>query len=143
MTDVLPDESSTFGQRVRARLRDESLIWLTTTGADGTPQPNPVWFLWDGADTLIVYNRADARRLEHVAVRPRISLNLDGNGQGGDIVVLAGVAEQALDEPGPDRNAQYAEKYRDGIASVSGSPEQFAVEYPVPLRIRVTKVRGH
>lgn len=100
MTDVLPDESSTFGQRVRARLRDESLIWLTTTGADGTPQPNPVWFLWDGADTLIVYNRADARRHEHVAVRPRVSLNLDGNGQGGDIVVLPVSPSRRWTNPG-------------------------------------------
>lgn len=47
-SDVLPDADSEFGQRVRARLRDEQVIWFTTVGADGTPQPNPVWFIWQG-----------------------------------------------------------------------------------------------
>ena len=43
---VLPDAGTPFGDRVRERLVDEQVIWLTTVGADGTPQPNPVWFLW-------------------------------------------------------------------------------------------------
>ena len=38
---VIPDNA--FGDRVRRRLRDAELIWFTTTSADGTPQPNPVW----------------------------------------------------------------------------------------------------
>ena len=38
---VLPDPQSPFGARVRERLRDENVIWFTTVGADGTPQPNP------------------------------------------------------------------------------------------------------
>src|SRR6478609_6474665 len=42
---VIPDTE--FGARVRQRLQDETLIWFTTTSADGTPQPNPVWFLWE------------------------------------------------------------------------------------------------
>ncbi len=45
--------STPFGARVAQRLREEHLIWLTTVGADGTPQPNPVWFLWDGASVLV------------------------------------------------------------------------------------------
>ncbi len=128
---------------MRDRLRDETLIWLTTTGADGTPQPNPVWFLWDGVDSLLVYNRAHARRLEHVARHPRVAMHFDGNGRGGDIVVFAGAAEHAPDVPGADHNAEYLAKYRDAMTSVSGSPEDFATQYPVPLRIRISKTRGH
>ncbi len=143
MVDVLPDGSTEFGKRVRTRLRDEHLIWLTTAGADGTPQPNPVWFLWDGAEALIVYNRSDAHRLEHVAVRPRVALNLDGNGYGGDIVVLLGLAEQALDVPPPDGSPEYLAKYAEDIGRISGTPERFAASYPVPLRIRIERIRGH
>ena len=29
------------------------MIWLTTMGSDGTPQPTPVWFLWDGDNLWI------------------------------------------------------------------------------------------
>ena len=43
------DTATPFGERAQRRLRDDKLAWLTTTSADGTPQPVPVWFLWDGA----------------------------------------------------------------------------------------------
>jgi PPOX class probable F420-dependent enzyme len=138
----LPDETTTFGARVRERLRAETVIWLTTTAADGTPQPNPVWFLWEEPDSVLVYNRTDARRLDHVAVRPRVALNFDGNGRGGDVVVLTGVAEQAGDAPAPDRHRGYLDKYREAMTGVSGDVEAFARDYGVPLRIRIGRVRG-
>jgi hypothetical protein len=46
--DVLPDPETPFGEKVARRLRTEMVIWFTTVGADGTPQPNPVWFLAEG-----------------------------------------------------------------------------------------------
>ena len=76
---VVPDGQ--FGDRVRTRLRDSKVIWLTTVGADGTPQPNPVWFLWDGDSSVLVYNRTDAHRLAHVAAHPQVALHLDGDGR--------------------------------------------------------------
>ena len=139
---VIPD--SDFGTRARRRLHDELVIWLTTTAADGTPQPNPVWFLWeDDADALLIYNANDAKRLDHVAVRPLVSLNFDGDGRGGDIIVLTGVAEQALDAPSADQHETYLAKYSGLIANMGSDPERFAQRYSVPLRVRVSRLRGH
>jgi PPOX class probable F420-dependent enzyme len=135
--------SGAFGDRVRSRLRDEMVIWFTTVGADGTPQPNPVWFVWDGADSLLIYNRADANRVAHVAARPEVSLHFDGNGRGGDIVVLAGTARRDTNQPPPHENNDYLAKYRDAMIRVSGSSEQFADDYPVPIVIDIRRVRGH
>ena len=45
---MLIDSSTEFGKRVEQRLRDEQIGWIVTVGTDGTPQPSPVWFLWDG-----------------------------------------------------------------------------------------------
>lgn len=135
--------SGPFGERVARRLREEIVIWLTTVAADGTPQPNPVWFLWDGASSLLVYNRADAVRLRHVARRPNVSLNLDGNGKGGDIVVLAGTAQRDDSVAPPDANDDYLGKYRADMERVSGSVEEFAAQYPVPLRIEIRRIRGY
>jgi len=45
---VFPDPNTPFGERVQRRLATSKVIWLTTVGADGTPQPNPVWFVVDG-----------------------------------------------------------------------------------------------
>lgn len=38
------DPTSELGAKVAARLEEQTLAWLTTVSADGTPQPNPVWF---------------------------------------------------------------------------------------------------
>lgn len=138
---VIPD--SDFGKRVRDRLRTEEQIWFTTTGADATPQPNPVWFLWDERDdSVLIYNATHARRLDHVAVRPRVSLNFNSDEHGDDVVVIAGVAEQALDVPPVHENDAYLQKYDAGIARIGSNREKFARDYSVPLRVRFAKVRG-
>jgi PPOX class probable F420-dependent enzyme len=138
----LPDESSDYGQRVRTRLRDERVIWFTTTGADGTPQPNPVWFVWRDPDTVLIYSRADAHRLAHIAARPRVALHFDGNGEGGDIVVLTGTAHRVEAAPAPHQAAGYLAKYGEAMTRVSGSPETFSTEYPVAVEVVVDRVRG-
>jgi PPOX class probable F420-dependent enzyme len=139
---LIPD--SEFGHRARRRLQDESVIWLTTASAQGTPQPNPVWFLWYQDDeSVLVYNATHAKRLERFALRPRVALHFDSDGRGGDVVVLTGVAEQALDVPGADANDAYLAKYRDSIGRLGMDPAQFAEAYSVPVRVRVTRLRGH
>lgn len=138
---VIPE--SDFGQRARRRLHDETVVWLTTTAADGTPQPNPVWFLWEPDDeAVVIYNATDAKRLDRFAARPRVALHFDSNGRGGDIVVLTGVAEQALDIPQVNENEAYLAKYAEAISRMNMDPAQFAQAYSVPIRVRVSRVRG-
>jgi PPOX class probable F420-dependent enzyme len=139
--DSLPDPATPFGERVRKRLREDLVIWLTTVGSDLTPQPNPVWFLWED-DGLLVYNRSTAHRLQHVRSRPRVSLNLDGDRRGGDIVVVTGSAEVSDTDPAPHEHAAYVAKYGAMMTRVSGSLEKFSGQYGVPLRVRGLRVRG-
>ena len=141
MPDLLPDPSSSFGRQVRERLAGESLIWFTTVGRDGTPQPNPVWFLWEDGSVL-VYNTPVANRISHIRRRPQVSLHLNSN-DGGGIVVLTGTAEVSDAEPAPDQHPAYLAKYADGMTQVSGSPAAFASTYSVPIRVRPTSIRGH
>jgi PPOX class probable F420-dependent enzyme len=139
--DVLPDPATAFGERVRQRLREEQVIWFSTVGGDGTPQPNPVWFLWDGT-SILVYNRSDANRLTHIRSRPQVCLHFDSNGRGGDIVVLTGRAQIVEDHPLPHELPDYLDKYRESMIRVSGITEAFSEAYPVPVRVQVTRVRG-
>lgn len=139
---VLPDASTPFGARVRDRLRDERVIWLTTIAGDESPQPNPVWFLWEDPDVLLIYNRPDAWRLRHISRRPRVALHFDGNGRGGDVVVFTGSAAPAPDLPQPHRNAAYLAKYTESMVRVSGTTEQFSSDYPIGVRVVVDRIRG-
>ena len=144
MAFQLPDQSTPFGERATRRLHNDRLIWFTTVDAKGTPQPTPVWFLWDDAtSTILIYSRADARRLAHVQQNPRVALNFDGNGFGGDIIVNTGEARVSSDDPSADQLPAYVEKYGDFIATRYETPENFASIYSVALRIHPIAIRGH
>lgn len=136
------DWDSAFGRRVQRRLRTERIIWLTTVGADLTPQPRPVWFLWEG-DSFLVYSRPDTAKLKHIVRSSKVSLHFDGDGLGGDIVVFVGDAEIVEDRPPADQVPAYVEKYVQGFKRISLTPGQFAKEYPVAVRITPKAVRGH
>ena len=144
MTFQLPDPATPFGERVARRLRDERLIWFTSVDAKGTPQPTPVWFLWDEAtSTILVYSRADAKRLAHIQQNPRVAFNFDGNGTGGNIIVITGEAQLSPSDSPADQSPVYVEKYRDFIARSYATPARFASIYSVALRISPIAIRGH
>ncbi len=139
----LIDESTTFGARVARRLREEKLGWLTTVRPDGTPVPVPVWFLWDGDASFLIYSRPGTAKLRNIARNPKASFSLDGDGRGGDIVVVLGEARVAGDEPPADRVPEYVAKYTWGFERNGWTPPEFAADYSVPVRLTGLALRGH
>lgn len=135
------DTDTPFGKRAQQRLRETKVAWLVTTGDDGTPQPVPVWFLWDRDASFLLYSKPATAKLRNIAARPRVALHLDGNGEGGDIVVVLGDAS-VTDEPPAGDVPAYVQKYGAFIARNSWTPESFAADYSVPVRIEATRLRG-
>ena len=123
-------------------LREEIVIWLTTVTPAGAPLPSPVWFLWDGERTLAVYSMPGAR-VRNLEKNQRVALNFTGDGRGGDVVVLSGRASVLRDLPPADQDDGYLAKYADHIARIGMTPRSFAERYAVPLRIHLTRARGH
>jgi PPOX class probable F420-dependent enzyme len=139
----LIDESTAFGARAARRLREEKLAWLTTVRADGTPVPVPVWFLWDGDASFLVYSQPGTPKLRQIARNPKVSLSLDGDREGGDIVVVLGEARVAEEEPPADQVPEYVAKYTWGFERHSWTSASFAADYSVPVRITGLGLRGH
>jgi PPOX class probable F420-dependent enzyme len=139
---MIVDESSDFGARAAAHLREEIVVWLTTISAKSGPLPMPVWFVWDGAETVLMFSQ-DSARVRNVDADPRVSLNFGGDGRGGDVVVLSGRATVDRDAPSADQVEPYLEKYAEHIARIGLTPEQFGLKYRNPIRIELTKLRGH
>ena len=136
------DTSTPFGKVAERRLSTERVGWLTTVSADGTPQPNAVWFLWDGA-TLLMYSIPNQAKLANIARNPRVALNLDSRKQGDSIVILTGTAAVDGDAPPLNKNRAYLAKYRAEIARLNlGTPAKMASEYSVAVRITPKKLRG-
>jgi PPOX class probable F420-dependent enzyme len=143
MTFQLPDDSTTLGKNVQNRVHKEYLIWLTTVDTRGMPQPSPVWFWWDEtAANFLVYNLAHAKRLDFIRQNPQVALNFDGYGTGSGIIVFTGHAQISPSEPSADQHPLYLAKYQHWMTNTFGSPERFAAEYSVALRISPIKVRG-
>jgi PPOX class probable F420-dependent enzyme len=135
------DLTTEFGRRVERRLREEQIIWLTTTGSDQTPQPRPVWFLWTG-ESFLIFSQPDAHKLRHIARNPRVALNLNTDGEGGDVVVFTGEAVVVQGKAGEDEIKAYVEKYAEGIKRNHMSPEEFAQAAVVAVRVKPTGLRG-
>jgi PPOX class probable F420-dependent enzyme len=143
MAVVLPDPDTEFGARVARRLREDATAWLTLADPARTPQPAPVWFLWDDDSSCVVlYSQPTAKRLARMKANPRCSLHLNDDGTGHDFVVLTGRIAEAADLAPADQNPAYAQKYRDWMVGVFGSAERFATMFSVPLRFEPASFRG-
>jgi PPOX class probable F420-dependent enzyme len=136
------DQSTEFGTRAARRLREEIVVWLTTVTPSGSPLPMPVWFLWDGNESVVMYSMAGAR-VRNIEANPRVSLNFASDGGGDDIVVLLGQAAVDRDAPPADQAGDYLAKYNEHIDRIGMTREAFAQRYEVPVRIRLTSLKGH
>jgi PPOX class probable F420-dependent enzyme len=120
---------------VESRLRREAIAWLTTVREDGQPQPVPVWFSWDG-EQFVVFSRPGTQKLRNIAVNPKVSLHLNSDERGGQVVRFDGLAEIVPDGQPATAYPAMIEKYREGIRSLGMTPESFARSYSVQIRVR-------
>jgi PPOX class probable F420-dependent enzyme len=126
----------------KRRLGRDTVAWLVTVTPGGQPMSSAVWFLYDGDDEALVYSLDDTARVRNIIANPKVSFHLDGDGHGGAIVTAAGVARIDRDHPPADAVPAYVDKYKGYMNDNGWSPEWFAGRYPVPIRIRLTKVRA-
>jgi PPOX class probable F420-dependent enzyme len=135
------DESTEFGRRATGRLHEAIIGWLTTVTTDGAPRPIPVWFLWDGDRSILLYSRPEKRKLANMEANPNVSLNLDSDGIEADIVVVWGTM-RVSDDPPSNEVPAYLEKYAHRIEALGWTPGSFAADFSVSLRIDVTRIHG-
>jgi PPOX class probable F420-dependent enzyme len=124
---------------VDQRLKEEEVIWMTTVTPGGSPQPNPVWFLWDGEE-IILYSKPDSYRIRNLQHNNAVSLNLqDVDVMGNNVIVICGEASMfpGYLTPHPD----YVAKYEKYLPEMNITMEQLAKSYSIEIRIKPTKIR--
>jgi len=138
---VALDESVSNLTRAEERLHGEEVVWITTVRADGQPQSSPVWFHWDGADFLVM-SQPTAQKLRNVGGNPKVSLNLNADRTGGDLLIVEGVAEVLPTAPDQARAAAYLAKYEGPIQRLGDAADDFIREYSIGIRITPTRWRS-
>jgi PPOX class probable F420-dependent enzyme len=135
------DGTSKFGAHAAQRLRESIIGWLTTVTAEGAPRPIPIWFLWDGDRSVLLYSRPEKRKLANIAGNPHVSLNLDSDGIDADIVICWGEIRVSDDAPA-NEVSEYIAKYAKPIEALGWTPDGFAADFSVPLRIELSRIHG-
>jgi PPOX class probable F420-dependent enzyme len=127
-----------FTQEVSGRLASDHYGWLTTVAKSGQPVPRLVWFYFDGSD-VVVYSEPNAAKVRHIRAHPRVSLNLDSDGNGAGIIIVGGIASVDEDGADPLQDERYRAKYGE-LAGSLGFGEEFLAAYSTRLKISIDKV---
>jgi PPOX class probable F420-dependent enzyme len=125
--------------QILERLAKEQVIWLTTAKADGTPLPNPVWFLWNG-EQFLIFTEADSVKMKNMTRNARVALNLNSDSDGGNIAIFQAEAEI---KPAPINEEElnaYVSKYSEGMQRIGLSTGVLIADYHL-IRIVPTKFR--
>jgi PPOX class probable F420-dependent enzyme len=134
------DTTTEAGSRADGRLREETMIWITTVRSGGQPQSVPVWFLWNG-ETFLIYSQPGRQKLKNIGRNARIGPHLNANDRGGDVVRAEGTAEVVQDVPPANEVGEYLEKNSESIARIGFDPDGFVRAYSVALRAKPDRWR--
>lgn len=137
------DFNTKFGRLASKHIKREYFIWLTTVDSNGTPQPKPVWFIWEN-DSFLIFSQAKAHKVKHIQKNPNVSLHFNTADDKGEkrLIIFTGTAMIDSDSPPANRIRAYMRKYKSGIAGLNATADEFAAEYSVAIQIHPTNVRG-
>jgi PPOX class probable F420-dependent enzyme len=126
---------------IRARLKDETVAWLTTVNPAGQPQPSVVWYVIED-DHFVVYSKDDTPRLRNIGADARVALHLNSDRDGDDLLIFEGVAEVIGIAVPPSADPAYAAKYEQHLPRWDFSWESYDAGFPVRIHVRPTRLRG-
>jgi len=137
------DFKTKFGRYAMKHIKSRYFVWMTTVDSSGTPQPKPVWFLWEN-DSFLIYSQANAYKLKHIQKNPNVALNFNTEDENGEqrLIIITGTAKLDKKCPPSDKHRAYMRKYKKGMIELDFTPKQFADDYSVALRVTPTKLRG-
>jgi PPOX class probable F420-dependent enzyme len=136
------DLTSSFGQAVKQHLENQYVIWLTTVDSKLTPQPRPVWFVWQD-DCFLIFSKPKAYKVSHITKNPNVALHFNTDETGDQhVIVFTGVAAIEPNSPPAHQVPLYFNKYKEGIAGLNMTPEEFSRDFSTTIKIKPAEVRG-
>ncbi|MGI5171743.1 nitroreductase/quinone reductase family protein [Spirillospora sp. CA-253888] len=145
---MLPNLDGEAAATAEQRLRNETIIWLTTVRADGQPQTSPVGYVWDGATFLIISNPA-APKIRNLRDNPKVTLHLDldRDAESFSVLTIEGVAEPEPAPPGGSaplserETSAYLEKHLETMRWAGVTPEEAFADFSTVVRVTPIRAR--
>lgn len=135
------DFNSPLGQKIRSRLENDKIIWLTTVDSQNMPQPRPVWFHWNN-ENILIFSQAQGAKVRHIIHNPKVALNFNTNGDGGEVGVITGDAVILEGYLRLNRANAYYQKYKEDIQSMGWTLEGMQVDYSIVILVTPKTMRG-
>ncbi len=121
------------------RLRENTIVWLTTVRPDGRPHAVAVWFLWDG-ETFLIFSKPQNQKVRNLQHNSNVLLAVDDTREGADPITIEGTATLLESNAIDTTLATYVAKYGAGMKHIGYTPEQMATVYSQGIRIVPTRV---
>jgi PPOX class probable F420-dependent enzyme len=123
------------------RFDRDAVAWLTTVTASGQPQSSVVWFLvHDGA--IYVQSQPGAGKVKNIRANRKVSLHLNSDAAGGEVVTVDADAEIVDSFPPGVRDAYMAKYERRIREELQTTPEGVEADYSTTVRVTPRRVRG-
>lgn len=111
---------------------------LATVRADGSPQVNPMWFLWDGEQGVLKLTHTKERHnYRYVQREPRVALSIADPDDPYRYLQVRGVVENIEDDPTGAFYQVLQQRYRGKVSEV---PDRY-VRVVMTVRPAAFKVR--
>ena len=136
--DAHVDDDLTPAARIDRMLRSETVVWLSSVSAIGAPHLVPIWFSWDG-EAVLIASKPLAKKVRNLRANPSVMLALGEPDDDFDVGMIEGEAE-LLDAPAAAiLPTDHLAKYRDQLAAIGLTNDEFLATYSQVIRIRPTR----
>jgi PPOX class probable F420-dependent enzyme len=126
----------------RTRIENDAVAWMTTVSSEGVPSTALVWYLLESDESILVYSRDPSVRIRNIGANKRVTLALNSDPIGEDVIVVNGSATIDESIPPVHANNEYLAKYQATMDDNGWTAEWFSANYPAPIRIHISAVRG-
>lgn len=135
-------DSTAAAVRVERFLETEPVIWLSSIRQDGAPHLVPTWFVWDG-ESIVIRSRPHAKKVRNLAHDPRAMVALGDAEDDFDVGLLEARAEvRGVGDPLTPLPRQFVAKYRERIAALGITPDEFAATYSATITLTPSRALG-
>lgn len=141
VAQALPAGRVPVSAEVDARIRDESVVWLTTVSTHGQPCVVPTWFSWDGC-SFVVFTKPDARKVRNLVANPSVMLALGDPAADFDVLLIEARAELMSGRTADLVPDAHFRKYAGRMAAIGLDRAEYCSTYSAVLRITPTRYLG-